>query len=123
MRDYRLCFFLNQKLQFSFARKPDLLVPGAPDRSYSFFLYQDHDERRNYFLIANHHPEGKLLPGQKGLDFLLFIDEILRPSNIKELTAKLHSVPHVLGAFALDPSKIKNIGALLEEIEMHVITF
>lgn len=122
LKDYRLCFFLNKHMGSSFARMPDLIVPGDPEKTYSFYLFHNKEERRNYFLIANHHPEGKLLPGQKGLDYLLFIDDLLRPEKARELAAKIQSAPNVMASFLLDPSGVKNISALIEDIEMHLMS-
>lgn len=122
LKDYRLCFFLNQKLNTTLCRKSDLVIPGDPDRSFSFYIYFNKDERRNYFLIANHHPEGKLLPGQRGIDYLLAVDDVLDTSKVADLVKKIQSAPHVLTAFPIELAKVRNVNTILEDIEIHMIS-
>lgn len=122
LKDYRMALLLNQKLHFRFYRIEDLLAgePGA-ERQYAFFHHDHPDERRSYFLIENHHPEGRLIPEQKGVDYFLAIDDIPEPAVIERLLKSIKEIPQVMAVFAVDIAKVRNISLLLEEIELQFL--
>lgn len=122
LKDYRMALLLNQKLHFRFYRIEDLVSgePGA-GRQYAFFHHDHRDERRSYFLIENHHPEGRLVPEQKGVDYFMVIDDIPETAIIEGLLKSIKEIPQVMAVFVVDPAKIKNMDLLLEEIELQFL--
>ncbi len=122
LKNYRLAFGINRKMNFSFKRIDDLIIPDEQnDRAYSFYLFKDNDERRNYFLIQNQHPEGRLVPSQRAIDFFLVVDDILEEAKLKHLIQQIKSVEQVLTAFVINPDKLKNADVIFEEIELHML--
>jgi hypothetical protein len=122
LKNYRLALGINKKLNFSFRRIEDLLIQdGESERSYAFYLYEDKDERRNYFLVQNQHPEGRLEPSQKAIDYFLIADDILEDSKMAHILQGLKKVEQVLAAFLINPEKLKNPDIIFEEIEMHML--
>ncbi len=95
LKSYRISFAMNEALGFEFNRMEDFEIPGQGSGemlNFPFFVY-DHDEWKNHFcLVANHHPQGKLLPGLKQVDYFLMaknpIDEISR----REFMGKLRMI-------------------------------
>jgi len=122
LKDYRFTFFLNNKLGFKFKRVEDLkMKDGSEEKSYSFYLYQHPDERRNYYLVSNYHESGRLVPGEKGVDFFLIADDILAGPLKKELITKIQSIQQVLAAYEIPQTKAKNLEVIFQEIEMHFL--
>ena len=122
LKDYRMAFLINQKLGISFRRMEDLSFGDKDNkRSYSFYIFKHPDERRNYFLISNHHPDGRLIPAERGIDFFIVVDDVLPSSVTKQLISSIQSIPNVLTAFEIDPGKIKNLEIIFEEIELHLL--
>lgn len=122
LKEYRMAFLINQKLGFSFRRVEDLsLGDDEHKRSYPFFIFKHPDERRNYFMISNHHPDGRLIPAERGIDFFIVIDDALPLTLKKQIVSGIQSIPNVLTAFEIDQSKIKDLKIIFGEIELHLL--
>jgi hypothetical protein len=122
MKDYRFAFFVNDQLDFHFKRMDDL-VSGAEkeQRAYSFYIYTNPEDRRNYYLVSNYHEEGRLIPTEKGADFFLIVNDTL-PANLKkEIILKIQKVPQALAAYEIPAGKVKNLEFIFEEIEVHLL--
>jgi hypothetical protein len=122
LKDYRFTFFLNEQLGFQFKRMDDLKL-GEEEGSlgYSFYLYNIPEERRNYYLVSNFHEEGRLIPSEKGADFFLIVDDILRAALKKELISKVQKMQQVLAAYEIPAGKVNNLEVIFEEIEMNLL--
>jgi hypothetical protein len=122
MKDYRFTFFLNEQLGFQFKRMNDLkLGEEEGSRGYSFYLYNIPEERRNYYLVSNFHEEGRLIPSEKGADFFLIVDDVLRAAPKKDLISKMQKMQQVLAAYEIPAGKANNLEVIFEEIEMNLL--
>ncbi len=120
LKYYRITLSLNRQLHFCFKRDDDLVIGDKEDqRAYSFFICRNYDERRIYFLVSNHHPDGRLVPSEKGVDYFLIVDDILPAEQKKNIISGIQSVKNVLSAFEIPLAKIKNPDVIFEEIELH----
>jgi hypothetical protein len=122
MKDYRFTFFINGQLGFHFRRLDDL-VSGEENatRGYSFYIYENQEDRRHYYLVSNYHEEGRLIPSEKGADYFLIVNDILPQSRIKEMVTKIQKIPQALAAYEIQAGKVKNLEIIFEEIEVHLL--
>jgi hypothetical protein len=122
MKDYRFTFFLNEMLGFRFRRLADL-ESGEENasRNYSFYIYENLEERRNYYLVSNYHEDGRLIPSEKGADFFLIINDILPSGLKKEIVSKTKKISQVLAAYEIPSGKVKNLELIFGEIEEHLL--
>jgi hypothetical protein len=122
MKDYRFTFFLNEQLGFHFKRADDLVSGDEKEsRAYSFFIFNNAEDRRNYYLVSNYHENGRLISSEKGADFFLIINDILPAGQKKQLTGKIQKIPQVLAAYEIPAAKANNLELIFEEIEMHLL--
>ena len=122
MKDYRFVFFLNAELGSRFKRIEDLVSGTEKEaRSYSFYIYKNPEDRRNYYLVSNYHEDGRLIPSEKGADFYLIVNDKLPSVQKKELISKIQKVQQVLAAYEIPAGKVKNLEIIFEEIEMHLL--
>jgi hypothetical protein len=122
MKDYRLTFFLNDKLGFQLRRTEDLHFGEGDDlRRFSFFIYYNSEERRQFYLVSNYHEEGRLIPSEKGADYFLIVNDGLPAVKKKELISKIQKIPQVLAAYDIPKEKVSNLEAIFEEIELQMI--
>jgi len=122
MKDYRFAFFVNEQLGFHFKRLEDLISGDEKElRGYSFYIFINPEDRRNYYLVSNYHEEGRLIPSEKGADFFLIVNDILPASRKKEMIAKIQKVPQAIAAYEIPAGKVKNLELIFEEIEMHLL--
>jgi hypothetical protein len=122
MKDYRFTFFLNENLGFQMKRKEDLFFgEGENLPGYSFYLFMNPEERRNYYLVSNYHEDGRLIPSEKGADFFLIINESLPASRKKQLVSNIQKIPQVLAAYEIPKGKANNLEQIFEEIELHML--
>lgn len=122
MKDYRFTFFLNDQLGFQMRRMKDLLFSEGNDlRRFSFFIYDNPEERRQFYLVSNYHEEGRLIPSEKGADFLLIVNDTLSEARKRELVSRIQKIPQVLAAYDIPKGKANNLETIFEEIELHLI--
>ncbi|PKP35628.1 MAG: hypothetical protein CVU00_01435 [Bacteroidetes bacterium HGW-Bacteroidetes-17] len=123
LKDYRLTFFLNNKLHLHLSRIDDFIQEGhdKTDLNYSVYFYQCLETQSNFCLISNHHSDGKLIPTIGTIDYFLLIENEIPNGRKKELIKEIKTIPNVLTAYELDLAKVKNIHHLLAELELQFI--
>lgn len=122
MKDYRFTFFLNEQMGFRLKRMEDLQFGDANEsHGYSFYIYQNPEDRRNFYLVSNYHEEGRLIPAEKGADFFLIVNDILPLNQKKQLISKIQKIQQVLAAYEIPNSKVSNLEMIFEEIELHLL--
>ncbi len=125
LKEYRISFQLNQSLRIRLRRYEDLLLEEADvsrNRNYALYSYDDQDQRCFYFLLANHHPEGKLLGSLKQTDYFLIISQLLPKEDLNRIVLNIRSIQGVLTAYHIQSSDTRNIDLLLNDLEMHLMT-
>jgi hypothetical protein len=124
LKDYRLSFLLNRKLEFVFTKQQDLVITlqeKTEPAGFSFYCYKDEDQGNSYLLIANRSEDHVLLPELKQLDFLLMVDGDCKKGRRDQLIKAVSSIPNVLTAYEINQATIRNLGNLLTELEMHLM--
>lgn len=107
-RDYRLGWFLNQKLGMDFERQENLKVfHKRKETQHSCFVYSDAENHVLYHLIQNKSNEGFYLPESKIADYLLKVED---DGNIliSELSKNLKSIPIIQTVFEIEVEDLKN---------------
>ncbi len=122
LKAYKLIYFLNNVLQYKFKRTRDLFVNKKKESIfYSTYIFRDIDSRIEYCLISNHHPDQKLIPLLKQIDYFLVIKYLQENRTIAELVSKIKNIPRILTAYKIDDKAFKDIEVLLNDIEMHML--
>jgi hypothetical protein len=116
MKDYRFVFFLNDQLGFQLRRTEDLhFGEGKDSRGFSFFIYYNPEERRQYYLLSNYHEEGRLIPAERGADFILIIN------NLERRTRQPDTENPAIYSYLITKGKANNLEWIFEEIELNLI--
>ncbi len=121
LKDYKMAFNLNSSLGLSLKRVSDFTSPDHTDRLYSFFQCYNQEERKNFMLISNHHPDGKLLPKLKNFDFFLVSDELIATSRLEFLLSKIRKTEKVLMAAKIEREKLKVYDRITSDLELHLL--
>ncbi len=124
LKDYRLSYLLNQKLEFSFKKLDDLVVfpaAGKEPAEFSFYYYKDDDRFNTYSLVANRSQDSILIPHLKQTDFLLVVEGEFKKTQKDPVLNLIRTIPNVLTAFEIKTTEIKNLESLLTDIEMHLM--
>ncbi|HEY9115037.1 MAG TPA: IPExxxVDY family protein [Bacteroidales bacterium] len=118
LKDYRLTYFINTLLELDLKKFDDLKPDPENNIAYSWYCHWRKGEPVSYYLIGNHHANGKLIPAQKNLDYFFIIKN---SSELKtnEIVGKLRVIDNITAVFQLDMEKIKDMNMILETIEMH----
>lgn len=122
--DYLLAFGIKTTLNLDLRRKADLPVPaanGAATNLIPFFYYDDADNLKTYFLIANRGSEGRLFPSLKNIDYFLLINGSGTIEEREALITGLRKLKYVLTAFPIDIKSIKQADMLMSYLELHLI--
>jgi len=114
LKDYRLSYYLNQKLELSFAKMDDF-------QGYSFYFCRDEDSFNSYYLLGNRGPESILLPDLKQTDFLLLLEGPVKKAQKEQLLEKVRGIQNVLTAYEVRFETIKNYNLMLTDLEIHLM--
>lgn len=107
--DYRLCFEMNRVLNLSLERTTDLeltLNKGKDKIKTARFEYKD-GFGNEYFVLSNKTSNGLLITEYKNIDYFFMVREPIQVNDKLQLEKKLRAIPVVLGAYHLEPEKIK----------------
>jgi hypothetical protein len=99
----------------------DFTSPDHADRLYPFFLCYNHEERKNFILISNHHPDGKLLPKLKNFDFFLIADDVMPSARLDKLLAGIRKTEKVLMVVSINRDNLKEYDRITSDIELHLL--
>jgi len=122
LKDYRLSFLMNQKMEPEFIKMEDFCSVSSPKKesdSFSFYYGKDDDHYNTYSLVANRGQESILVPELKQTDFLLLVEGPFKKNQKENLLAALKSIPNVLTAFEIRFETIKNYENFLIDLELH----
>lgn len=122
MKDYTLAFHINRTLEISLKKYDDLVISGR-DADYPWFYYSEGSNYPSYYLIGNNHPNGKINPSQKGIDYYLLIKELFDNNMLNRYASDLRKVYGILGVFNTDMSAIKNMDVMIECVELHELDY
>ena len=107
--DYRLCFEMNRAINLSLERAADLeltLNKGKDKIKTSRFEYKD-GFGNEYFVLSNKTSNGLLIAEYKNIDYFFMVREPAPVHDKLQLEKKLRAIPVILGAYHLEPEKIK----------------
>lgn len=113
-KDYRLAWSINKSLEIDFERidNLDLIVKGQK-AEFSVFKFEEEEDFKTYYLIANRSDKGLLIPERKEADYFLQLHGEFSDQQIKEIKAKIQKVKFVLTSFQIDPTSLKSGNNLL----------
>lgn len=115
--DYKLAYYLNEKLNFNFVRLNDILLDEI--RPYAFFYFNAGENRNAYNLVSLRHKDHLCLKTNPQIDFLFIIRNPVTPERIGQLISKMREIKDILYAYTIDLSRNPAIDILLERIEIH----
>ncbi len=123
-RDYTLAYNLNKTLKTKFEKIDDLPYYDESLEKFlkfSLFHYHDDDCQLSFYLLSNHHPEGKLFRAFKTIDFFVLIHGSANDESISEIIKKIKSIQGVLTAFLPDMKSVKDYSLFLSDLELHMV--
>jgi hypothetical protein len=114
LKDYRLSYYLNNRLELSFVKMEDFL-------GFSFYYCRDEDSFNYYYLLGNRSQDSILLPDLKQTDFLLLVEGPCKKTQKERLLEKIRGIQNVLTAFEVRFETIKNYNVILTDLELHLM--
>jgi hypothetical protein len=114
LKDYRLSYHLNLRLELACAKMDDFL-------GYSFYYCRDEDNLNAYYLLGNRGQESILLPDLKQTDFLLLVEGPVKKNQKDRLLEQIKEIQNVLTAFEVRFETIKHYDLILNDLELHLM--
>ena len=100
---------MNRAINLSLERAADLeltLNKGKDKIKTSRFEYKD-GFGNEYFVLSNKTSNGLLIAEYKNIDYFFMVREPVPMHEMLQLEKQLRAIPVVLGAYHLEPEKIK----------------
>ena len=124
LKSYRLSFSMNKALHFQFQRIDDLEMPGYHNNGslyFPFLIYDDGELKNHFCLVSNHHPQGKLVPALRQVDYFLMAKNPMDQGTQQMILNNIRKISQVLAAYEIDPNGTKDMNLLLEDMELHLL--
>ena len=115
-KDYRLSWSINNKLGFEFKKSEDLEIKEKRKKEpahYSLYLYEQKEEHREFYIIANRSKNNFLIPEQKQADYFIMVTGTISQQEKELFIKSLKEIDMVLVVFEIDPNQLKSKEYLL----------
>ena len=124
MKSYRLSFSINRALNFSLQRIDDFEIPlnaGQEMLCFPLLAFNDENLKNHFCLISNHHPQGKLIPSMRQVDYFLIAKNPVDKYTREKMLQRLRSISQVVAAYEINPNGSRDLDQLIEEMELHLL--
>lgn len=115
VRDYRLCWFINNALPLKFSRIGDLLIYSefGEESYHSCFKFKMVNSETDLYLLSNKSGNAYIIPERKETDFFIISTEYLNDDDQKEFIQLLNKIDIVQSSYPIDPNSLKSKENLL----------
>lgn len=116
LKDYRLCFFINQATGMDLKKMDDYELPNGKGGGlyFSRYCFQCEDEETGYYLFGNRGLEGgMLIPEMKGTDFFFLAKQLIDEDQFDYYVKQINQLDEVLVAKTIEPAKLKSVENLI----------
>jgi hypothetical protein len=121
VREYQMVFHLVKKLNLQFKNVEAFkFTKGGHEFVYSLYLYIDHDNLINYYLISNKSNAHRLNAEFKNIDFFIILEGEIDDDFVADLAKKVKTLPEVIFTTVIDTEKFNEIQGLRYEFDMHL---
>jgi len=125
LSDYRMAYFLNEKLNIHLHRFKEDLEYKSKNCSFPLFTFEDKSAFTSWSLIANKFvfteevdfngsnlflEESKisyLIPEKKRIDFFIKISGLEDDNELSEVLNKINNINSIIASYAIDPMDLK----------------
>ena len=110
-KDYRICWAINNKLGLDLVKTEPLEIKDKKQDElshFSLFIFEQPDEFKEYFVIANRSEKGLLIPEQKQVDYFFIIRGEDDDDVIIEKIKQIKEINLVQTAFRIDVNGLKS---------------
>jgi len=120
LKDYKLCWLINNLMRTTLERHPDLQVEGDPPRDYSLFVHNNAFEQIDLFLLSNFCNHIPWFAKAKHFHYFFIIGGNPLSSQMGFFEKTLKSVPQMLLVTKLSADEKKLAQPLLTDFELHL---
>jgi thioredoxin-related protein len=114
LRDYRLCYHINKRLNFNFTKSTDLeIIQGGMPVYFSLYQFRWEASDTDFYFIANKGSDGYLIPEMRKVDYFIMIRNYIADDELEKLVTDLNKIQEIVAAVKVDPKKIKSRENLL----------
>ena len=110
LKDYRLCWYLNDALYVDFSRQADIEIDNRKASKkfiFSKFQFEEETGAATFFLISNKYNGGHFLPKFKKVDYLLILSGIIDDGQFERWYAKTKNIDGVQLITEIDAKFLK----------------
>lgn len=118
IRDYRICWLLNQELGYRLEWKEEVPLTTEKGRQralFTRFAFEDELNKLKYHFINNKYLGENLVPEQKQVDYFLLIEGSHAQIEQQRALQILRESPLVQTAFTLDANSLRSKKNLIFE--------
>lgn len=118
IRDYRLCWHINNKLNLDFARQEEIPLHYPKKHKYAYynlFYFEDEMNWLQYYFINNRSLGEHLIPELKQVDYFLLIKGGNAATEKDAVVDILRGLEQVQAVLTIDPTTLKSKQNLIFE--------
>lgn len=108
VKDFRLCFEMNERLRISMRRMPDLEISDRQrNRSVYSHFYYARNSGEEFRLVCNRGSQGHFVPEKKSVDFFLALYH-MSEQEVQLIAELIRNMEAASGIYAFEPSELKS---------------
>ncbi len=122
---YKIIHYINEKTFLRFICEEELGVyyPQTDDIiPFPFYYYTSEELYTDFSFVANNSQSLKLFASHKIFSAFIFVQGGLTDKQLKNIVSSIHAIEGIQIASLIKQSDIKELNAVLEDLEMHLLS-
>jgi hypothetical protein len=110
VKDYRLCYALNEALQVDLRRSENLDIISSKQKEkleFSLYLHQYNEEKQMY-VISNKASRSFLIPEQSQVDYFLMLKGGYHDNELADISDRIRNIRIVLGIYPISVETLRS---------------
>ncbi|HLU83969.1 MAG TPA: IPExxxVDY family protein [Vicingaceae bacterium] len=109
LRDYRICWSINQLLKIDLTRVDDYeVIKNNEVLTFSFYEFFEEEDGVEYYVLSNKCEKGYLIPEKQNFDYFMILKGNTEEELLQNITQQIKSVNGVNITHQIDVNELKS---------------
>lgn len=109
LRDYRICWSINQLLKIDLTRVDDYeVIKNNEVLTFSFYEFFEEEDGVEYYVLSNKCEKGYLIPEKQSFDYFMILKGNTEEELLQNITQQIKSVNGVNITHQIDVNELKS---------------
>ena len=123
LKDFQLVHYLNKQFDTKFCKIQDIIFydKNGSLGEFPFYYHRNSDLKIDYYIFSNRSDKNILLSKYRNFEFIVLFEVSSYAIPLKDILREMRHIKNLSAALEIPLNTIKNLGAILEDIELHLL--